>query len=157
MQLSTKSFANTNTCERDIQTIIHQAIKITRIDFGISHGHRSPEVQFELYKQGRKEVNGVWKIEDRRKVVTYCDGYEKKSKHNYSPSKAFDIYAFVNGKATWNKDYLLYLGGLIIGVSEMLLEQEKITHKLKWGANWNMDSEIITDQTFIDMPHFELV
>ncbi|MFY0654993.1 MAG: M15 family metallopeptidase [Cyclobacteriaceae bacterium] len=157
MIFGNKSFSNIQTCERDIQTILNQVIKITRVDFGVSHGTRSPEVQFELYKQGRKETSTGWIIEDKSKVVTYCDGYEKKSKHNYEPSKAFDIYAFVNGKATWNKDYLLYLGGLIIGVSELLYEQEKITHKLKWGANWDMDDEIITDQGFMDLPHFELV
>jgi hypothetical protein len=39
----------------------------------------------------------------------------------------------------------------------MLYEQEKITSKLKWGANWDMDGEIITDQGFMDLPHFELI
>mgnify|MGYP003651971829 CR=1 FL=1 len=157
MIFGSKSFNKVNTCHRDLQTILNQAIKLTRVDFGVSHGYRKPEEQFELYKKGRKEVSGGWKIEDKSKVVTYLDGFEKKSKHNHEPSRAFDIYAFVNGKANWNKDYLIYLGGIIISASEILYEQGKTTHKLRWGGNWDSDSEIITDQNFMDLPHFELI
>ena len=49
------------SCERDIQTILHEAIKF--YDFSVIHGHRSPELQFELYQKGRKLVGKKW-VED---------------------------------------------------------------------------------------------
>jgi peptidoglycan L-alanyl-D-glutamate endopeptidase CwlK len=155
--LSTNSMSKLATCERDIQTVIQEAIKCSDVDFGVSHGHRTPEEQFNLFQIGRKEVNGKWIIADKSTVVTYCDGYEKKSKHNYSPSKAVDIYAYVKGKAVWDREHLLYLCGIITGVANRLHKSGRITHRLVNGGNWNKDGELITDHTFIDLPHYEIV
>jgi len=55
--------------------------------------HRPPELQFILFKKGRKlniETN-KWEIINTRKVVTHCDGASKKSQHNRYPSRAFDV------------------------------------------------------------------
>ena len=47
--------------------------------------------------------------------------------------------------------------GHINGVAEMLYKQGGITHKLRWGGNWDMDGEILIDQSFDDRPHVELI
>lgn len=135
---STKRLA---TCHIDIQLIIREAISISRVDFGVAEGHRSLEDQMKYYKAGKSRVDGI-KI---------------KGKHNYSPSLAIDIYAFINGKASWEKDSLNYLSGLILGVSGLLFKQGKISHQLRWGGNWNQNGVILKDQSFDDMPHFELI
>lgn len=55
--------------------------------------HRTPEEQMEEFKKGRAfdETTKEWKVVDRRKKVTNCDGIIKVSKHNRYPSDAVDI------------------------------------------------------------------
>ena len=68
-----------------------------------------------------------------------------------------DIYPYFDNGAKWDNEHLSYLAGLIHGVTEMLLVEGKITHKIRWGGNWDMDGVILIDQTFDDRPHFELI
>ena len=70
-----------STCERDIQTIFREVVK--HIDCTIVEGHRSAERQNEHWQKGR-EKNA---IVDKSKVVTYKDGYNKKSKSGRSKRK----------------------------------------------------------------------
>jgi peptidoglycan LD-endopeptidase CwlK len=139
-------FSNTSkkrltTCHIDLQTIMYEAIKITNIDFGIAEGHRSIVLQQKYYKQGKSKIDGI----------------NKMGKHNYNPSLAVDIYAYVNGKAIWDKEHLSYLSGIIHAVTELLYKEGKITHKIRWGGNWDMDGTILLDQSFDDRPHYELI
>lgn len=139
-------FGNTSksrlqTCHKDIQLIMNEAIKITNVDFGIAEGHRSIEKQQQYFKEGKSKIDGV----------------NKKGKHNYTPSLAVDIYPYFDNGAKWDNEHLSYLSGIIHAVSEMLFTDGKISHKVRWGGNWDMDGVILIDQSFDDRPHFELV
>lgn len=129
------------TCHADIQLIMNESIKITNVDFGIAEGHRSIEKQKQYFKEGKSKIDGV----------------NKKGKHNYTPSLAVDIYPYFDNGAKWDNEHLSYLAGIIHAVSEMLFASGKITHKIRWGGNWDMDGIILIDQSFDDRPHFELV
>ncbi len=130
-----------STCHVDIQLIMNETIKITNVDFGIAEGHRSIEKQQQYFQEGKSKI----------------DGTNKKGKHNYTPSLAVDIYPYFNNSAKWDNEHLSYLSGIIHAVSEMLLTDGKISHKIRWGGNWDMDGVILLDQSFDDRPHFELV
>lgn len=130
-----------SNCHKDIITVMNEVIKVTDIDFGIACGYRSVKEQQELYNQGRNKAGAI---------VTYVDGIKMKSKHNAIPSLAVDIYAYVDGKATWDEKYLYYLGGVIM----LIAKQKNIT--LRWGGNWDRDATM-DDQRFNDLPHFELL
>lgn len=139
-------FGNTSksrlqTCHKDIQLIMNEAIKITNVDFGIAEGYRSIEKQQQYFKEGKSKIDGV----------------SKKGKHNYSPSLAVDIYPYFENGAKWDNEHLSYLSGIIHAVSEILFADGKISHKVRWGGNWDMDGIILIDQSFDDRPHFELV
>ena len=95
MKFGNTSKKRLETCHKDIQLILNEAISVSRVDFGVAEGHRSLEDQMKYFKAGKSRVDGV-KI---------------KGKHNYSPSLAFDIYAYINNKASWEKDSLNYLAG----------------------------------------------
>lgn len=136
-----KSLECLNTCHDDLKIIMTLAIRITDIDFGISEGHRSIKKQYVYFRSGASKL----------------DGYNRKSKHNYEPSMACDIYAYINGKASYDKESLSYIAGLIQGIANILHSDGKITHKIRWGGNWDMDGEILIDQSFDDRPHFELI
>jgi peptidoglycan LD-endopeptidase CwlK len=135
------SRARLATCHKDLQLVLNTAIKYSPVDFGIAEGHRPVEKQLEYFNAGKSKIDGV----------------TKKGKHNYIPSMAVDIYAFVNGKAEWNNETLSYMAGLIQGIAKMLFSEGKISHSIRWGGNWDRDGEILFDQKFDDLPHLELI
>jgi peptidoglycan L-alanyl-D-glutamate endopeptidase CwlK len=126
--------------------VFNEVIKY--FDCSILFGHRSPDEQFELYKKGRKEVNGKWYISNRREVVTYKDGINNKSRHNNMPSDAIDAAPYpIDWKDT---DRVYYFAGLVMGIAASM------GIKLRWGGDWDRDTEV-NDQTFNDLYHFEVV
>jgi len=137
-KLSNKSLDRLSTCHEDLKTLMIEAIKTSPYDFGISWGHRSPVKQLELYNQGRTEKGSI---------VTYVDGYKKKSKHNYLPSFAADIICYVNGDVTWSSAVYLEVGLHIMEVAEELFNDDKISNRIAWGGNWHK---------FKDWPHFQI-
>jgi peptidoglycan L-alanyl-D-glutamate endopeptidase CwlK len=138
-KFSKRSLDNLQTCHSDMQDIMHAALMYSKVDFGITEGHRSIERQAKLYHEGKSKL----------------DGYKRKSKHNYSPSQACDI--IVSGiNKPYDFNHLSYLAGVIQTVAQVLHEDGEITHKIRWGGNWDDDKEIITDQKFQDLVHFEL-
>ena len=134
------------TCHEDLQTVLHLAISRSRIDFGITEGHRSLERQKQLFNEGRSKIDGV----------------KKKGKHNSNPSMAADIYIYhpdpdTRSKLAYDKPSLCYIAGVVISCAGELLEKGEITHTIRWGGNWDKDGVILQDQSFDDLPHFELV
>ena len=137
-KLSKSSIARLETCHEDLQLLIKEAIKDSPHDFGISWGHRSPVKQNELYQQGRTKPGNI---------VTYVDGYEKKSKHNYLPAMAVDIKCYIAGQITWEPSVFLEVGTHIMEVAENLFEEGKIKNRISWGGHWHK---------FKDWPHFQI-
>lgn len=135
-----------STCHTDIQKILSLAISRSKVDFGISEGHRSKTRQSQLFVEGKSKI----------------DGYSKIGKHNYKPSLAIDIYAYhpdlkIRRKLAYDKVTLSYIAGLIDSCAKELYEKREITHLIRWGANWDSDGIIDYDQSFDDYPHFELI
>ena len=100
------------------------------IDFSIICGHRTKEKQNSLYP---KFTRVKW----------------PNSKHNSLPSKAVDLVPYINGKISWNKLHCCILAGIVLTCAKNL------DIKIRWGGNWDMDSEPITDQYFQDLVHYE--
>ena len=133
-KFSIKSMSVLSTCHRDIQTIMQEAIK--HVDFSVFSGHRTPDEQAKLYAQGRTTKGNI---------ITYRDGTEKKSKHNYSPSKAVDIIPYPTG---WkDEERFSYVAGVIMTVAERLWKEGKVEKQLEWGGEWH---------NFKDRPHFQI-
>jgi peptidoglycan L-alanyl-D-glutamate endopeptidase CwlK len=131
-----------STCHEDLQLICHNAIN--DVDFSVLCGHRSVKEQFDLFTKGRKLINGVWQVADRKKIVTNLDGKTKKSKHNEYPSMAVDIAPW---PIDWkNEQRFFVLANRMEAISNFLYNTDKTKHRLFWGGNWNMR----------DYPHFQL-
>jgi len=113
---------------------MNRAIQVSKIDFGIAEGFRSIERQKELFSKG----------------LTKIDGVNQSSNHNFNPSKAVDIYGYVNGKTDYSIPVMCYLAGVIESVAIHL------GYEIRWGGNWDQDGIILADQNFDDLPHFEL-
>ncbi len=129
------------TCHPDLILIAEEALKCSQLDFGIAEGHRTVERQRQLFKEGKSRIDGITQT----------------GKHNLNPSMAIDVFAFIDGKASWQERDLLYLAGVITATAARLLAEGKVSHRIRWGGNWDGDGIIVSDQSFIDLPHFELV
>lgn len=112
--------------------IIEAAIITSPIDFGIppDGGLRTTERQQELYAQGRTKAG---------KKITWVDGVTKKSKHQ--SGEAFDIYAYVNGAASWDANHYPPIAAHVIEVA-----RDQFGVDLEWGGEWVKQ----------DLPHFQL-
>lgn len=119
------------TCDKRLQSIFYHAIKISKIDFGITEGYRSVERQKQLLAEGKTKVEF--------------------GKHNEVPSLAVDIVPKVNGKSDYSIPVLSYIAGLVDAIAYQM------GYNIRWGGNWDSDGEMLTDQTFDDLPHFELI
>ena len=118
----------------NLQKFFIELLRISPYDFSISQGVRIAEEQNKLYQQGRT-VPG--------KVITNCDGYKIKSKHQIKSDGfgyAGDIAILVDGKVTWEEKY--YKEVAIVG--RVLMQK----YNVEWGGDW---------KNFKDLPHFEYI
>ncbi len=135
-----------SSCDNGLQLIFNEVIK--KFDCRVIYGHRDTTEQLTLFKQGRAYIKDEWVITDRSKVVTYCDGIDKKSQHNYMPSQAIDILPFPVDYKDIERIY--YFAGWVKCTADRL----KIP--LRWGGDWN-DNTLVKDQSFMDIAHYELI
>lgn len=101
------------------------AIQLSNVDFGIpsTGGLRTTEDQAMLFTAGKSQ----------------CDGRTNKSYHQ--TGRAVDVYAYVDGKASWDHLHLTHIA------TAMLQASAQLGYKLEWGGLWN---------SWQDMPHYEL-
>lgn len=154
-KFGSRSKKQVETCHPDLKKIFYLAISRSRVDFGVSEGHRPIKKQQEYYAIGRT-------VELHRKPITNVDGINKLGKHNFNPSLAGDIFIWHNDpkireKIAWDKVHMSYIAGLMDSCAKELYDSGEITHLIKWGANWDIDGIIDYDQSFDDYPHFELI
>lgn len=121
---SSRSLARMVGVDQRIINVAERALEITPIDFGIPEhgGKRTPEEQYNLFAVG----------------LSNADGYKKKSRHQYG--LALDVYAYVDGKASWHIDHLTTVA------AAMLQAANELSVKLQWAGHWT---------TFKDYPHFQ--
>lgn len=128
-------------CHPDLQILMNEVI--LQIDISILHGYRSPETQFEIFKKGRKLVDGKWI--KTGKTFTQLDGFKKKSKHNSIPSLAVDVAPYpVNWKEI---DRFKTTAIIIKQIYKTLKDAGKIESDIVWGGDWD---------SFKDYPHWEI-
>lgn len=122
-----------STIHPKLQLICRTAIR--RWDFSVVCGHRSVEDQQAAYAAGRSMLDGV----------------TKKSAHNYTPARAVDLVPYWKGELCWHdRERILRFVEYIRGIADAL------NIPIRLGADWDGDTDL-TDQTFNDRVHFELV
>ena len=146
-EFSGKSLSQLSTCHKDLRLIAKVALQLSPVDFGVSEGNRSFELQLKYFKENKSKL-------DPRVPEMYA-----KAMHLKIPSMAFDFFACVPGKRNLNYDneHLTAIGTTLLIVGKILYSKGFVKHEVRWGGNWDRDSEIITDQIFDDRPHIELI
>lgn len=124
-RLSKRSYERLEGVNPQLIQVLEYALVLSKIDFGIPEngGFRSASTQRGLFIQG----------------LSKADGYDKKSAHQ--SGNAVDIFAYVNGKASWDEHHLSQCATAILTAASQL------QLPLMWGGLW---------RSFVDMPHFEV-
>lgn len=124
-KLGKNSINNLAGVDGRLIAIADLAIELTNIDFGVpsTGGLRTEADQAKLFADG----------------VSKADGVNNKSYHQ--SGKALDVYAYVDGEASWDKLHLAIIA------SAMLQASAQLGYKLKWGGLW---------KSWQDYPHFEI-
>lgn len=127
------SLLQRSTCRYEMQEIMDKALATGLMDMKWLEGHRGKEKQDEYFYATPQKSKLPW----------------PKGEHNALPSNAADVCPVVNGKISWDKTHCCVLAGIILAVAVQL------GYVVRWGGNWDMDGEPITDQDFQDLVHFE--
>ncbi len=140
--LGTESESMLVTCYPNVQRIMR--IVINLIDYKVIFGHRSIEIQQGLFAAGRSTLDGI----------------NKKSQHNFDPSRAIDIAPWPiqwpdeegisDGEREHRVKRFHVLAGVVLGVGHA------IDIPLIWGGDWDHDFTY-NDQNFHDLGHFQLM
>lgn len=127
------------TCDERLQRLFREVIK--HYDCTVIEGHRHPDRQAELYAKGLTKL-------------------KEGGKHNVSPSLAVDAGPYLPGRgipwpqpgsASYHKDLQqwYHFVGFVLGTAKQM------GISVRSGADWDRDHNI-ANQTFNDLPHFEL-
>jgi peptidoglycan L-alanyl-D-glutamate endopeptidase CwlK len=131
---SEQSLEKLATCHIDLQTLFKEVIKY--FDCTVIEGFRNKEAQNKAFAEGKSQKQ-------------WPDG-----KHNFYPSNAVDVVPY---PIDWkDRERMVYFAGVVMGIAKMLKAQGKITHDIRWGNDWNTDTEV-KDNNFDDLPHYELI
>lgn len=146
-RLSSRSLSRLEGVDERLVDVVHHAIGVTSVDFGVICGLRTLEEQKELVKQGASQT--------------------MKSKHLLG--HAVDLMAYVGPRGSWELN-------LYDDIADAMAEgAREVGVALRWGAAWHLDdirdwhgtmadamnSYIDTRRSqgrrpFIDAPHFEI-
>ncbi len=128
---SKHSLARLETCDDRLIAICNRVIKC--MDFTVVEGHRPNESQEIMFNTGRSKLRAGM------------------SRHNREPSMAVDVAPYRNGGIDWDsrEHFILLAGHMFQAASELGVQ-------LRWGGDWDGDLDF-KDQSFNDLPHFEIV
>lgn len=122
----------------DLVRVVKRAIEITKVDFKVIEGVRTPERQRELYAQGRTKPGPVvtWTLKSNH--FKQADGYGHAvdllpAPYDWKDTKKFDAVAMA-----------------------MFDAAKELGVRIRWGANWDQDGNP-REKGESDSPHFELV
>jgi len=150
--LSQRSFQKLAGVNDILQDTVKEAIKLTKVDFGVIYGIRTLDEQKRLYEAGRSQtMNSKHLLQDD------------------DTGHAVDLMAYDGSNPSW--ELVMY-----DDIADAMKEAAKKTGaKIRWGAAWNIDNisewerpmeeamnhyiDVRRSQgrrPFIDGPHFEL-
>jgi len=147
-KLSSRSLKNFEGVDERLVEVVKLAITVTRVDFGVIEGVRTPEKQLEYYQKGASQIAVGGK---------------------HVQGKAVDLMAYIGDRGSWEinlyddiADAMKY-AAIQVGVP------------ICWGASWHIPDIRTWDGTmqdaidnyvkvrqsqgkrpFIDGPHFEI-
>ena len=82
--------------------------------------------------------------------LSYTSSATRRGHHNSLPSLGVDVAPYISGKGiVWEESQCYHFSGYVKGVADTL------GINIRAGADWDGDDDI-SDQTFLDLVHFEI-
>lgn len=128
-EYSDNSLEKLKTCNVKLVALAYYALKTSPFDLIIASGHRNRTKQNYAFEKG------------------YSKAKYGQSRHNDYPSRAIDIYPYINGRLV-NGDYQGDLEKIKLMGKHILRCARDLNIKIKWGGHFD---------NFKDYPHFELL
>lgn len=124
------------SCNPDLVTLFTTVINY--FDCKIIEGHRGEAMQNAAVERGASKLR--W----------------PNGKHNAFPSNAVDATPISRDNPVDLNDIPrhIYFGGFVMAIAETLYAQGKMTHKVRWGGDWDGDRN---PKDGWDYVHFELI
>ena len=132
-KFSQDSFSKLSTCHEDLQVLFYEVIK--SFDCMVLEGYRNEFEQNLAFNEGRSQLQ--W----------------PHGKHNSKPSMAVDVAPYPVDFNNIKRSY--WFGGYVMGIAQRLKDEGKMSHSVRWGADFNNNHQI--DDNFLDMNHFEII
>ena len=133
-EFSPLSLDRLGTCQQDLIVLFIDVVE--NFDCSVLCGYRGEEAQTEAFDASQSKLD--W----------------PDSKHNTLPAMAIDVAPYpVNYD---NIERFYFFAGYVLATAKKLKEGGRIKRDVRWGGDWDMDTEI-NDQFFNDLCHFELV
>lgn len=141
-----RSVSVLETLNKDLRLLLEDARRFSLVSFQLVEGARSIERQQELFNTGKSKVNPAAYAGRLHELYAAA-------RHVVGPGKplsdAVDVIVALRGKE-YDTAQLAYLAGVLQAIG--LVRSTPV----RWGGNWDSDTEVITDQSFDDLVHFEL-
>jgi len=154
---SNKSQIRLDSCHPDIVKIFNAVLP--NYDCTVLEGSRLTSRQIQLFKEGKSKLDGINNLSNHQVTI------------EEPLSKAIDIVPYpipnkwgeIDLRDRANIKYqsrelaeFYFFAGHVMAVADELLRRGEITHKLRWGGDWSSDNDL-NDQTFFDLPHYEII
>lgn len=125
------------TVDSRLRDIFEKVLSLGMIDISILEGERGKTEQDGYFECGKSKCK-------------WPDGKHNVQHYNEF-SQAVDAAPYVASKASYNHKHCCFLAGLVLATAA------ELEIKIRWGGNWDMDGEPVTDQDFQDLLHYELI
>ena len=135
-KFSENSLRALETCHPDLQMLFLQVV--SDFDCSIICGTRGKAAQDAAYNASPQLSKVKW----------------PNSKHNSLPSLAVDAIPYPTGYK--DEKTMRHFVGYVLGVAAEMKRQGLLDHSIRSGIDWDGDRDL-HDQTFLDLPHFEIV
>ncbi len=128
------SLKQLSTCHQDLQVLFREVVMY--FDCKVTEGFRNQADQDKAFAEGKSKLK--W----------------PNGNHNHNPSYAVDVYPCPVDMKDTQRFY--YFAGFVMGIAQSLKEQSRMSHSIRWGGDWNNDTQV-KDNKFNDLVHFELI
>lgn len=138
-KFNARSNGNLNECHPDLRVLFR--IVIEDYDCSVICGRRGKEAQDAAFYSFPQLSKVKWPDSAHNAIAPAL-------------SKAVDVIPYPVNWQDVNRFY--HFGGYVRGIAQQLFDQGIMKHRLICGHDWNGDTDL-NDQTFIDLPHYELI
>ena len=151
------SLTKLRTCHKRLYSCAELALRYSPFDITVVWGFRDEEQQTTAFRTGHSKT--PWPDSKHNVHELLAEGHGVNRSSEVIPkSQAVDLAPWIDGRIPWDDDraFCVLAGLMFYANNTMNADSDDESIGLRWGGDWDRDG-LTTDQTFMDLGHFELV